>query len=286
MKIPGVYCAACQQRLPQANHTGRTPAKCPSCGSHRQPLRYCDECEQPKRVPSQIAPRAIFCRACNRAHKAAIEQRPHRVQARQRYKDEHREQARARDRARYRERREEYLAYQRAYRRKNAAYARQKSRAWYAANRERHKATMRKWQAEHPEKRKLYRSRYYAKLKADPKRYAKWLIDRRERDRFTRRVRAEQQGRPMPPVPLAEYRKRYGESLDRRTVETGPLAKIIIEILENDETLTEKNLAFRCQVAPRRIYQILHEGRVSIAAADKVCVGLGTTFSLVYPEAA
>jgi hypothetical protein len=47
-------------------------------------------------------------------------------------------------------------------------------------------------------------------------------------------------------------------------------------------------IAARAGVSPRRLDSILGGGQdvVSLVTADRVCVALGTTLSLVYPEAA
>jgi DNA-binding Xre family transcriptional regulator len=163
----------------------------------------------------------------------------------------------------------------------NAEHVRQKSRDWYYANKERHQERVAAWKAAHPGKQEEYQRNHYARKKLNRKQWAEYL----EESRLRARLKAEREGRPFAPVPLDEYRKRYGTGDGpHNTVAAESLRPFVVRALR---TGTEAELARRAGVSDKRIREI-GQGveRISLGTADRLCVALGLTLSLVYPEAA
>jgi hypothetical protein len=225
----------------------------------------------------EIKPKGRDCRECirqrrndyNRAYRIGYYERNREAmlaKARE-YRAEHYEKVRMRQ-----------AIYDEAHREQNRA----KSRAWYQANKQRHAARVAEWKAEHPEQQKVYRQRHYQNLKRTQEAWEGYLEDQR----LGGRLLAEQRGRPVKPVSLAEYRKRYGTGFGRSA--TVPVAPLVPFIRQRLRVQSEAELATRAGSSPRRIYGMLNgsQPNIAVVTADSFCIALGLTLSLVYPEAA
>jgi DNA-binding Xre family transcriptional regulator len=106
-----------------------------------------------------------------------------------------------------------------------------------------------------------------------------------EAHRLADRMRRERQGRPRPPVDAALYAVRYGKGYGRvAVVPAAPLLPFVVYALAHE---TEAELAERTGISPKRIQDMLNGApNIALVTADKLCVALGYTLSLVYPEAA
>jgi hypothetical protein len=244
---------------------------CP-CGKPVAPprTRYCsDECvrqAQNARRRERDARRPPRDRsAYARAYYAAVKADPERWAAlqeyRRRYAAEHRERARQHQREWKERLRADPERYQAVL-----AVERDRKRIWAKANHER--------------KLEQQRSSYW-RLRADPERWARWL----ETHRLAYRLQREREGRPLPALSAQEYRERYGRGYGRSTLlPAAPLRPLIERALESE---SEVELGRRAAVADRRLREILTGKRnISLVTADRLCVALGFTLSVVYQEAA
>lgn len=172
--------------------------------------------------------------------------------------------------------REEFVEYTRTYRERifSDPYLAEQYRK---ASRER----AAKYRAADPEHYREIERRVYAKRRADPKRWRKWLDEANERTRARKLARGE----PIRVLTPKVYNQRNGESIYRR-LPIEPLMFNMREYLNGDER-TMKNLADAAGVPLRRVQGILNgEFRnVTVTTADRLCVGLEVPLSLVYPEA-
>ena len=97
-------------------------------------------------------------------------------------------------------------------------------------------------------------------------------------------MRRDREGQPRKPVTPEIYAIKYGTGYGGR-LPAAPLAPLLRSALEHE---TETDLAWRAGIAPKRVADIVHgrAERVALTTADGLCVALGLTLSLVYPEAA
>jgi hypothetical protein len=106
-----------------------------------------------------------------------------------------------------------------------------------------------------------------------------------ENARILLRLQREREGRPLPALSVPEYHERYGRGYGRSTqLPAAPLRPLIERALESE---SEVELGRRAAVADRRLREILTgKQNISLVTADRLCVALGFTLSVVYQEAA
>jgi hypothetical protein len=137
-----------------------------------------------------------------------------------------------------------------------------------ARERERH----RRWNRAHRAKRAEQRSRRNAAT--------------REASRMTRRLRAEREGNPYAPVPESTYLRLYGSGRGvlQPRVDPAPLIPRLDPFSEDLEAFAESVGLSGSYL--RRVVNGRYEKGISILDADRICMGLGVPFELVYSEAA
>jgi DNA-binding Xre family transcriptional regulator len=241
-------------------------------------VRVCQDCgRECDPAQGEIKPKGRSCRECIRQRRNDYD-RVYRVGYYERNHDALLAKARAYRAEHYDEIRMRQAIYDEAHREQ----ARVRSKAWYEANKERHAERVARWKAEHPERQKLYRQRHYENLKRTRQGWEKYLEDQR----LSWRLLAERRGRPVKPVSLEEYRERYGSGWGKSiTLPAEPLLPFIRRALRTE---SETELAGRAGISDKRIREVLN-GNVSnfaLVTADKLCLALGYTLSLIYPEAA
>jgi DNA-binding Xre family transcriptional regulator len=241
-------------------------------------VRICQDCgRECDPAQGEIKPKGRSCRECIRQRRNAYHRAYHPG-----YYERNRERILERVNAYRDEHRDEILAKQHEWSVANAEYVRQKSRAWYYANKERHAKRVAEWKRAHPGKQQEYQRIHYARKRLNPQEWAEYLED----SRLRARLKAEQEGRPFKPVSLEEYRERYGGGWGRSsTLPAEPLIPFIRRALHVE---SEIELAERAGISDKRIRDVLNGNAPNIAlvTADKLCVALGYTLSLIYPEAA
>lgn len=168
------------------------------------------------------------------------------------------------------------------------ARKRESSRRWNAAHPEKVAKARREWVERHPDRYQHAQRAWYERLKADPVAYADYL----ELRRMDHRLRAERDGRPLPPVP----EHRYPAVATRWSLDPEPLRQLVLEYLAQDEgdngdrvrPYTAETLGRAAGVSARLIYRLLHEPdkRISVVAADRLAVALGTHLDLLYEPVA
>lgn len=260
--------------------------RCATCSGVPGPWRRCDGCEQLKSVGAgQIKAKGHVCMDCQRERKR---------QYGLAFYSEHREEVaakvrdyRARDRDAYNARRRDYYAANRdRYRKSQAAYrakpenreiARQRSAEWYRMHTDLSLQRSAEWYANNREAVLRHHRNADEREKRDPVRRAK----RRENQRFSARLRAEQQGRPMAPVSEEVYVKRYGDGKSKAG--SLPVAPIL-ELLAGFDELTAGRMCEELGIHRHRVLSSVD--RISLVTADRICVYLGVPLSLVYQEAA
>lgn len=124
----------------------------------------------------------------------------------------------------------------------------------------------------------------------------------RENANMARRLRAEREGHPIPPLSEAEYFSLYGNGSGGHgnaiTLPAAPLRRLVKQWLPSftercseatmngDGSSSIKGLARLSGVSDRRIRSVLngHQKRVSLRLADCVCTAIGIPLALVYRE--
>jgi hypothetical protein len=273
---PRTFCAHCGHGF--SVPWPKTPEVCPGCAQPLIPMRVCQRCDAPRRVPEEIKGKGSFCFACRKARISESNRAYHAVY----YADPaNRQKNRERSRA-YRETHyEQVRLYQAIYDEANKERNRERARAWYQANKERHRAKNLRWRLENPGRQREYQRRHYAKLRRNSKRWQEYL----ERNRLDERMRADRRGRPKRELTFEEYQARYGTGFgSATTVPAEPLRELVRRSVQIEGTM---ELADRAHVSDKRIREILsgHE-QISLVTADRLCVALGLPLSLVYQDAA
>jgi hypothetical protein len=247
-------------------------------------FRECQECGTSALVPDQIKPKGKLCAECLKAHARATSKRHYEANREQvkanvkAYVAANREQIKASKADHYQRNREKIRAqqseYARTHKEKNAA----RSHAWYMTHRDLQRARSAAWRDDNLERRREQVRVWYRKLRKDPARYQRRL----ENARIADRLRAERAGRPMKPMSEVAYVKRYGPGWKRKErVPAAPIARLLHD-LEDVAAFTESvdglSASFISRVSAGRITDL------SVRDADVLCVALGLTLSLVYPE--
>lgn len=286
-------CRAARARQPKGceicggpKNSGQGSRRCTGCAGVRGPWRRCEGCGKLKSVSAkQITPKGTVCTECRKARKreyalAYYAKHHDEITARMRAnRASDRDGYNERRRAYYAENKDRYLASQAAYRARpeNREIARQRSAEWYRAHTELSIERSAVWYRNNREAVKRHHEAAEEKTRRDPVRAAA----RREGQRFSARLRAEQKGRPMKPLSEAEYVKRYGDGKSRAG--SLPVAPIL-ELLEGFDTVTAGRMCDELGIHRHRL--LVGGERISVVTADRICVYLGVPLSLVYQEAA
>jgi DNA-binding Xre family transcriptional regulator len=242
-------------------------------------VRICQDCgRECDPAQGEIKPKGRSCRECIRQRRNAYHRAYHPG-----YYQRNRERILKQTDAYRIEHRDEILAKQREWSLANAEYVRREvARLVLTPTRS---ATPSGWpsgSAANPGKQQEYQRIHYARKRLNPQEWAEYL----EESRLRARLKAEQEGRPFKPVSLEEYRERYGGGWGRSsTLPAEPLIPFIRRALHVE---SEIELAERAGISDKRIRDVLNGNAPNIAlvTADKLCVALGYTLSLIYPEAA
>jgi hypothetical protein len=250
-------------------------------------VRRCPECDEDRLVPVQMREKAVYCERCHARRRREYAKRHYEanraaILARlNEYREEHREELNAKRRAYYQAHRDEIRIKQAAYYQETREYQLAKSRRWYEANRERTRIVAARWRERNAEHVSAQKRRWAQRMLADPVKRAQ----RNEVLRMNARLRAEREGRPLKPVPVGTYVKRYGrghQGHGHQRVSVEPLLPLLREI-ENVKVWTSD-----VDIDSTIIYDILR-GEVqslTIRDADVLCVALGLPMTLVYGEVA
>lgn len=153
------------------------------------------------------------------------------------------------------------------------------NRAWNRNHPDVGRAAQRRYAARHPDRVRALSRAWYHAVRADPVA----LVRYREDQRMRARLLAERLGRPLPPVPESDY----PEASTQWTLPAGPLRTLVRDWLRDDD-LDQSTLARAAGVSERLLYRLLHEEGegVSVAAADRLLVTMGSHLDLVYEGAA
>jgi len=234
--------------------------------------RWCNKCGRMMLVPDEIKPLGRRCFACQAETKDEYwksyyaENRQKQLDYQAAYREAHRE---------------EINAYQREYAARHREEAREKARQWYYANRERHKARTAAYRQANPERQAEWVRRWYAnKLRTKAGRLS-YLEDSRMRSRLN----AERNGRELTPVPLDEYRERYGG--DNHHVQV-PLAPLLPYVKAAYEELGSVELARLAGTSDKRVMEMIRGDRdeISLPVADALCTHFELPFSWLYQDVA
>ena len=134
-------------------------------------------------------------------------------------------------------------------------------------------ATLR-WQKSHPEYVLNAERTRYAKIKADPERWARYKEDARMRYR----LRQMRNGRTVRVLSEKTYMRKYGTGFGN-----GPSVPVTEELLQ----LVRRTVERDGRHGDKRIYGILNgQKRVSLVTADRLCAQYGMPLNLIYPELA
>jgi hypothetical protein len=138
------------------------------------------------------------------------------------------------------------------------------------------------------QKRRLsYRNRWNRRVRANGRTYPSDATRAKATEtwRLYDRMRRDREGRPRKPIDPEVYAERYGRGYGRiELVPAAPLTPLVRRALTRE---SEIELAGRAGISDKRIREIVGgQGNIALVTADKLCVALGYTLSLVYPEAA
>ena len=210
----------------------------------------------------ELPPRRVVCDACRvkrRRESNEVWREQNREYLRQ-YRREFRERPGERERE---------LERNRLYAQRHPERVKAQVHRWYEQNREQHAANVARWKAEHPELMRQYRKNWYERTKADPVAWARYL----ESNRMKQRLARERAGDPMPPVPV----ERYPQASSQWVMDAEPLRALV---RASAGSLNE--LAAAAGVSAKLLYRLLHEdGKVTVAAADRLVVALGLHIDLI-----
>jgi hypothetical protein len=164
-------------------------------------------------------------------------------------------------------------------------------RRWAAANPERQREYDRRWRESHPEQARETSARW--------KREHPEQVN--EQQRMAYRMRAEREGRAVKPVPAEIYEHRYGPSTgagQSLNIDAAPLARVLRGWVDDegvndhygerhDGLHTSVRLARTSGVSARTIGRIRagETTRVSVIAADRLALAMGTHLDLIYTDA-
>lgn len=232
-----------------------------ACGAPVTPprTRYCsDGCARAAarrrhRLADAARPkrdRAAYARERYQIVKADPELHARRLEAQRRYAATHRERARE---------------SQRQWKERLRADA-ERFEAYLEAERQRKRTV-------DPERKRAQQRASYWRLRANPKRWAHFL----ETHRLAYRLRCEQAGRPVAPVPA----EKYPQASRHWRMPVAPIIAAIDARLVNGE-LSGHNLAEACGVPQRTIRRLRNEQQmVSVSVADRILIGLGLHLDLL-----
>lgn len=170
----------------------------------------------------------------------------------------------------------------------------------HAEAKRRQLARIKAWQDERRELVRDYQRRYWKRLKTDPKRWA----ERREIQRMNYRLRAERNGRPIPPITESAYSNGSGASVPSGTVPAVLIAPLIREWLgefggrvltnsdfgapegKGDIGAGRTELAALAGISERTVREILKGKRetVQFVTADRLCAALNVPLSSLHFE--
>lgn len=153
----------------------------------------------------------------------------------------------------------------------------ERSQRWNLAHPETMRAAHARYRARHPDRIRVAQRRWTSAVAADPAR----LERLRETKRLGARLRAERNGRPLPPVAP----ERYANPSYKWKVPAGPLREQLREQVSLGEHAA---LAADAGVSERLLYRLLHENleHISVVAADRIAIALGLHLDLLYDEEA
>lgn len=279
----GKGCNRCGQPKPPGQGRKYCSPECAAAGPAIGTKR-CADCEQERLVPAEMRAKAIYCKACLKAHERAQAKRHYeanrdRVKAAvAAYREANAEQVKARKREHYQRNREAIRAKQAEYHRAHIEEAKERSARWYQANREKAKERSERYRVTHREIVRERNRRWYLDLMADPEK----AQQRRELARMDARLRQEREGR-LKPLSEKEYIKRYGtgQFAQRSRIDAAPLRRLLCEHVDD---LT--GFAQSVPLSESAIDRIMqgHTERVAVRDADILCVALNLPVALVYPD--
>jgi len=136
--------------------------------------------------------------------------------------------------------------------------------------------------------------RYYAKVKADPVRWAAFLEDKR----IDSRLRRERQGLPVRELSSESYARRYGSGKGfgpYGNIDARPLTRAINEWLDEERTSigtaamglhTIIGLARLAHVTERTLRRLLEgQDQCALNVADRIAIAIGSHLDVIYPDA-